>query len=361
MKIKLFTLLALFLTGTFAEAKPRLLHSETPVVRNAVQYRKISEHFFFNQSEMTYNYLLDPANKPVKQKWGDFELGLRHGRIQNGSWCMWNFFSCIMPDKSSLTDQCPAEKVCLMSTKNGVHAEIVWPGLTLKLIQLNNAQEWIFMEVTVKETPAILRLRAWPGGAKWKAAGGGERRLMTPGDDVKIPEKKLTFSGSSGGLALYNRNYSEKNGNFLVFEPEKYKEITASANNMVMLDFVPKNGEKVFHFALGYFLNEDPQEACSRSLKERLPNIAGMLKEIQWTPDADFSVFYSNVEVIEKIIAAGTLSEREKNSFLAELAQCKKRFKKAEENRDIPGAYHEVEVSGDIRSRIGQAAVRAFR
>ena len=361
MKIKLFTLLALFLTGTFAEAKPRLLHSETSVVRNAVQYRKISEHFFFNQSEMTYNYLLDPANKPVKQKWGDFELGLRHGRIQNGSWCMWNFFSCIMPDKSSLTELSPAEKVCLMSTKDGVHAEIIWQGLTLKLIQLNNAKEWIFMEVTVKSTPATLRLRAWPGGAKWKAAGGGERRLMTRGIDKKIPEKKMEYSTDAGALALYNRNYSERNGNFLVFEPEKYKKITASANNMVMLDFIPEEGEKVFHFALGYFLNEDPQESCRRFLNERQPNITEMLKRVQWIPEADFSGFRSNVLVIEKIIAAGTLTEKEKSSFLAEVAKCKERFRKAEEKRDIPAAYHEVEVSGDIRSRIGQAALRTFR
>lgn len=361
MKIKISAILILALTGVICAAKPRLIQTEKSEIRAGVKYRKMMKHFFFNQSEMTYNYLLDPANKMVKQKWGDYELGLRHGRILNGSWCMWNFFSCVMPDKSALTNQVPAERVALMSTAEGVHAEIVWPELTLKMIQLNNAREWIFMEVTVKETPSYLRLRSWPGGAKWKPADGGVRRLKTLSMDEAIPVTRMKFRESSGGLALYNRNYSENNGNFLLFEPEKYIQTYASSSNVVMLDFVPKPGEKVFHFALGYFLNEDPQDACGRFLKERMPNIAALLKQVKWKSDADFSDFHRHTAVIENLLNNAVLSAEEKNTFQTELDRCRSRFNTAEKNQDIPAAYHEIEIAEQLRSKVGMAALKSLQ
>jgi len=361
MRIKNTAVLFLGLASVLCEAKPHLIRSEGKLNRDGIQYRKFDHHFFFHQSEMTYHYLLNPENQLVKKKWGDFELGLRHGRIQNGSWCMWNFFSCYMPDKKDLTNQEPAEKVSLLSTASGVHAEIVWPELTLKMVQLESAREWMFMEVIVKETPSLLRLRAWPGGAKWKVSDGGIRRLMTLSQDVTIPAKPMEYSGISGGMALYNRNYSERNGNFLVFEPGKYEKTTARAVNMVQLDFVPKAGEKVFHFALGYFLNEDPQETCGRFLKERLPNIVTLLSQVQWRPEADLSDFLRNTEVIEKMLVQADLPPKQKAAFQTELRQCKERFNAAEKKRDIPSAYHEIEIAGQLRTRIGQEAVKAFR
>lgn len=350
----------LALTGGLCGAKPRLIQTETPVSRNNLQYRKISKHFFFHQTEMTYHYLLDPENNLVKQKWGDFELGLRHGRIQNGSWCMWNFFSCYMPGKKSLTDQSPADSVSFTPLANGLIAEIVWPELTLKMIQLENAKEWIFMEVKVKETPDFLRLRVWPGGAKWKPADGGVRKLMAGNEDISLPMERIAYPKENGAIALYNRNYSERNGNFLVFEPEKYSQTLASANNMVILDFIPKAGEKVFHFALSYFLDEDPLESCDRFLKERSPNIATMLKQIQWVPQADFSAYFNHVAVIEKILAQSGLTSGEKAAFQQELTRSKERFQKAETARNIPDACQEIEFAEQLRTRIGQAALKTL-
>lgn len=369
---QIITLLAAVALAWQPLLSAQLQVAESMVERQGQQVRQVRRSYLFGDSSLTYLYHLDPADgRLLAGKWGDFFFGLSHGSVNNGSWCTWNFLTVsARPGEGRPADlirQKPPVKTGMSRFSGGQLAEWVWEGeLSLRLMQFESMPEWLFGRLLLPAGDGVgeIGLGAWPGGAHWDSPGR-ERHLLCGGQDLNLTQAFQTVPfqpGQYNAVALYNRNYSERNGNFLVFSGAQTAVLTAQAGglNKVQMNFVPVPGGREFVFALSYFRDADPQESVSRFLGEQAPNIMDVLSGINWTPGFDASAFARDWEIGQNVLrvlassgGAGLAAEVEAGR--QQLAELQDRFRRGVDDDD-PGAcsaaWQELEA---LRLQLGRA------
>ena len=375
MPWKSLILFFVLFSGVMSQAQ--LLVEEKEEERDGAKMLQVKREYLFKQSSLIYRYNLDPDDKTLlKGKWGDYFFGLKHGTVNNGSWCTWDFLQVNQLQKgrrTNLLNQAPVTKTGMSRFAGGQLAEFVWTGgISFRLIQYEAIPEWLFGRVQLPEKTADLEvvLGAWPGGTHWESPGR-ERHLVLQQNDLLLTNapQNIPFAEENGNaLALYNRNYSERNGNFLVFEGSQIAGLTANAggNNKVMMYFKPADGKREFTFAMSYFLDVDPGETVARFLVEQSPNIIDMLQKVDWNPAFDSSGFQRDWQRCRKlltILLKSNLAQLQERSRQAEqqLADLRQRFAAGETAND-PGqcstAWQELE---GLRLQLGKAWLETLK
>lgn len=356
---KVYLYLGLMTGLSLAGMDPMIKTVDKELKRDNRVLREKQWNIFFSNSSMVLRNLVDPdGNRLVRQKWGDYFFGLSHGSVNNGSWCAWNFFSCIGADGKNIPENFPAQKVSLVKFDGGAAADFLWDGLSIRVIQLSGMKDWVFMRVKSTAPVKSMTFRAWPGGAHWNIPGR-ERRLKIADKDFDLTKKQVDIPLEKNGLALYNRNYSEEYGNYLVFEANQLDKLTGYSDNSVSLTFLTKKDQREFHFALGYFFKEPSADATSRFLVERLPNIEKMLRTIEWNPTVDVSSFEANLQQTKLLLSK--LAPGEKTQFSSELDLIEKAFRKARTENDASGCAEAQEKLRNLRIRIGEQGLSRLR
>lgn len=346
---------------TLAGADIRIKTVEKEFQRKEKKLRSREQICQMNGSRVNYRCVMDGEGKLIHGAWDDFFFGLSHGSVGNGSWSVWNFFKAFDAKNKNLLEVGPAEKVSLLQFDGGVVLGFAWKDLSLRMIQMNSAKEWIFLKVTSKVPLKNLRFYAYPGGAHWEAPGR-ERRLKTGDQDYDLTKKQVMIPFVQNGLVLYNRNYSEQNGNYLVYNAAQFTTLTGSSSgNDVTLSFTPKADVTEFTFALGYFMKEPPADAAARFLTERLPNIEAMLAKMNWDPKLDLSSMEENFRLTQSLLEKQNVSAGEKAKLKQEYQAIEEAFKKgkaANQPAECAAAYQRLEK---FRAKFTQSALDALR
>lgn len=365
------------LTALVVSLRAELLVEEKLVKRRDVEVLQVVRDYLFRDASLTYRYHLNPDGKTLLTgQWGDYFFGLKHGTINNGSWCTWNFLQVNQIVKgrgSNLLSRAPVQKTGMSRFAGGQLAEFIWEGgISFRLIQYEAMPEWLFGRVQLPEGNDDLEvaLSAWPGGTHWESPGR-ERHLVIMDNDLTLSNslQKIPFAPAQGNaLALYNRNYSERNGNFLLFEGAQVASLSANAggNNKVQMNFKPAPGVQEISFAMSYFLDADPGESVARFLGEQAPNIIDMLRKVDWAPKFDGSGFQRDWRRCQDLLAILRKSEapelRELSAKAEEqLTDLQRRFAEGEAAND-PGqcsaAWQELE---QLRLQMGKAWLDTLR
>ncbi|MFA6931501.1 MAG: hypothetical protein WCT05_14345 [Lentisphaeria bacterium] len=375
MPWKSLVLLLVLFSGVRLHAQ--LLVEEKEVERDGKKVLQVKREYLFKQSSLIYRYHLDPDEKTLlKGKWGDYFFGLKHGTVNNGSWCTWDFLQVNQLQKgrrANLLNQAPVTKTGMSRFAGGQLAEFVWQGgISFRLIQYEAMPEWLFGRVQLPEQTADLEvvLGAWPGGTHWESPGR-ERHLVLQENDLLLTNalQNIPFAeGQGNALALYNRNYSERNGNFLVFDGSQVASLTANAggNNKVQMIFKPADGKREFTFAMSYFLDVDPGETVARFLGEQAPNIIEILQKVDWNPAFDSSGFQRDWQRCRELLAILQKSNIVQLQELSghagrQLDELRQRFADGEAANDsgqCSTAWQELEV---LRLQLGKAWLETLK
>lgn len=177
-------------------------------------------------------------------------------------------------------------------------ADLKWnlsPGtLSLRMIQYPKQPEWLFLKVACslpEETEYQLIFHMLPGGANWNIAER-ERVLITKDGEYNLAKSSAEFVPLANGLVTGNRNWQENYGEFLVFEPEQYKMISAERTaNFINVKMNGKPGIREFRFALGHFFDVSKTDSVARFLNEQSVTIGEQLARVHWNLKLDPETF----------------------------------------------------------------------
>ena len=313
----------------------------------------------FHHADLNLKNILDSDGKLVKKAWGDFFLGLRHGMINNGSWDIWHFISATDKKGKVMPEAAPVSNVSFIRFADSSCVNMTWGNGTIRVLQTSGSQRWVYVKVTMPAgiNKVILTLR--PGGAH-TGIKGRERHIRYGSIDSESRDYKVnTLKVDGSGMAFYNKNYSEKNGNFLVFESEKIQKIQHHTSNPVQVIFYAKPGVKELNFALGYFLNEDAEEVIQRFMVEQLPTIRKGLDSIQWDKAPDFSEFSKNANQVKYLISGYQGADKAK--YEKEFAEIQKAYVSAKAKNDIPAYTEALERLRKLQKNIGTTGLKALK
>lgn len=311
----------------------------------------------FHHSDLTLKNTFDKDGKLVKKAWEDFFLGLHHGTISNGSWDIWNFIYAQDIKGKALPDSAAAEQVSFIRFPDSSSVNMAWKNGVIKVLQTSGAAQWVYVKVTLPAGIRQVTFRLRPGGAH-SGIKGRERWIRYNGKDTAsefFKTRTIPVAANVDGMAFFNRNYSEKNGNFLVFESEKIARITNHTENPVTVIFHAKPGVKELNFALGYFLNQDAQEVIQRFLVEQLPNLRKSLDAVQWDKAPDFTEFSKNAEQVKNLISG--IQEADKAKYEQEFQAIQKHYESAKANNDQNKYVNALERLRNLQKKIGASAL----
>lgn len=371
MSIRLFTLVCIVVLSL---CHGQMIYTESKLSRDGNEYTVYQRTFKFNDSALIYKYILQEGVEGiVKEKWGDYFFGLPHGTINNGGWCVWNFLEVfsVSPDgkEYNVLSAKPAVNAGQMRVDSGQMAELTWDGgLSLRMIQCDGNGKWLFARLKWQETQSVRRilLRAWPGGTHW-IAPGRERHLICNGKDYYDAKNNQTIPFEThkyNAVVLYNRNYSERNGNFLVFQGQNAQSlsVTPGDQNTVTLTFIPQGNE--FNFALGYFLNEDSAEAAQRFTIEQFPGIANTLETVEWDAQVD-SLFlcqqFDRLNLLLNNLKAEADISQKHEQFIKEMNGVRLLFNKACNSKSPALASEALQAIDDLRTRAANAWLNTLK
>ena len=345
---------------TAFSATPMVKVTEKNITRKEKTYTQKSWHVQFDHSSMILKNTVSEEGKLIIGVWGDYFLGLNHGRVNNGSWCGWNFMGVLDAAGKNLTRSAPVKNVSFIKFNGGSCVDLTWPKGSIKILQQHSMKDWVFVKASVPSGIRQVRFTVWPGGAHWKIAGR-ERRVKIGNEDMELngnAPKAVPFSGTECGMVFYNRNYNEQYGNFLVFESDKVEKISGSGVNAMNIRFNAKPGVRELCFALGYFAKEDPADASQRFLTERLPNVKKTLDAINWNPAVDVSSFESTYKQVQILISAMEGSEKaEEEKKLKELRDA---FEHAKNSSDAAGCAKALDNLRAMQKRVGSTKLNTL-
>lgn len=347
---------AAILAGLSAR-EPSMKVTEKVIDRKGVKLTQKEWVAKFHHSEMNLKITLDADGKIVKKAWGDFFLGLRHGTIYNGSWDIWQFIAAKGMKSADLPSSAPVERVSFVRFPDSSSANMVWKNGEIRVLQTSGAANWVYVKVIIPEGVRNVSLVLRPGGAH-TSVKGRERWIRYNGKDTPVnffKVRTMEVAPKVDGMAIYSKNYNEKYGNFLVFESEKVAKITQHTENPVTIFFHAKPGVKELNFALGYFANQDPEEAMQRFLVEQAPTVRKSLDAIQWDKAPDFSEFTKNAAQVKSLIAG--VQGDAKAKFEKEFAEIQKAYEDAKAKNDIPAYTQALERLRKLQKSIGAASL----
>ena len=365
MKIQYFlTLAALTAAVALPAREPNIKLKETKIDRKGVKLNRKTWKVDFHHSALTFQNTITEDGKLSKKAWDDFMLGLAHGTINNGSWDGWNFIIVQSNNaKAGLPANEPAKKVDLVRYSDGASLNLSWNVGQLRIYQPANSAKWLYVKVNIPDGIRSVTLRVRPGGAHYNIKGR-ERMIRYNGNDYKSinkPSAPIAVAKDNGGMAFYSRNYNEKYGNLLIFEPEKTAKITYLYENPIQVTFHTKPGVKEMTFGLSYFANEDAEGAINRFLVEQLKTAEKAMESIQWDKAPDFAEFTRNAVQVKKLIAALPENSKEKAKFAKELTSIEAAYNTAKGKNDVSGYADALAQLRKLQKNVGNHAVNLLK
>ncbi|MBE6374825.1 MAG: hypothetical protein E7055_22505 [Lentisphaerae bacterium] len=341
-------------------AEPMMKVTVKNLDRKGKQYTQKSWNIQFHHASMILKNTIGEEGKLASGVWGDYFFGLDHGRVNNGSWCGWNFMEVLDAAGKNLTRSAPVNNVSFIKFDGGSYADFAWEKGSVKVLQFQNMKDWIFVKTTVPSGIRQVRFTVWPGGTHWKVTGR-ERRVKIGSEDLELNgnvPKAVPFAGTECGMVFYNRNYNEQYGNFLVFEPDKVEKISGTGVNAMNIRFNVKTGVRELCFALGYFAKEDPGDAAQRFLTERLPNVKKALDTVNWNPVIDVSSFESAYKQVQLLVSAMESSLKQEEE--RKLKELRNSFDQAKSSSDAAGCARALDDLRAMRERVGKTNLKTL-
>jgi len=280
-------------------------------------YKKNEEQNIVNQrvlviDNLKINYQAiynEEEKKPIRKKWGDFSLGCEFGRIGNGGWDIWNFLS-VGVNKDGKNINIERENLIkniyiLENTEERGIAELFWEGeiyLSVKILKYKGLKNWFFMKIESNFPISKVFLSAYPGETtgpkereRWCGFKSGFYNLHKEEGKMKEGDFYVILFNKYGG-------YQDRYGNFLVFLPDEVNDCRVRGTYGVGIEITPKRDLKEIKFALGYFYNENREEAIENFKQIEVNEIYNKLSKIDWKVNFDFSSFKNIVEEIDKLL-----------------------------------------------------------
>lgn len=365
MKISfLLTLAALTASIALPAREPNIKLKETKIDRKGVKLNRKTWKVDFHHSALTLQNTITEDGKLSTKAWDDFMLGLSHGSINNGSWDRWNFIHVLgSKPKTVLPAKDPVKKVDLVRYSDGASLNLTWDIGQIRILQPANSAKWIYVKINLPDGIKAVSLRVRPGGAHYNIKGR-ERMIRYNGNDYKSinkPSAPIAVAKENGGMAFYSRNYNEKYGNFLIFEPEKTEKITYLYENPIQVTFHAKPGVKEMTFALSYFANEDAENAINRFLVEQLKTAEKAMESIQWDKAPDFAEFTRNAAQVKKLIDSLPEAGKEKAQFAKELTAIEKTYNTAKSKNDVSLYADALAQLRKLQKNVGNYAMKLLK
>ena len=225
-------------------------------------------------------------------------MGLDFGRIRNGGWSIWNFFSVLKNNRPCF--HCSSPEVSMRNFDGMLVADIHWkftdvPPLQLRIIQFQNEPEWLYMRIKgdLRQNDGLcFNFSMYPGGANWNIKER-ERLLITSDTEYSVSKQAAEIFPSGNGIIAANNYWHDDYGEFLIFEHEKIQRIfSPHTTNEISLRMTPKKQNDEFYFALGYYFNKPKQESISRFLNEQVATISARIRTIPWEIRLNPETFY---------------------------------------------------------------------
>ena len=305
---KHFTFMITFsIISTLVAMEPHIKESKEIIERDGTQYIKNTHNIYFQNAAMRYVTLNKKGEKKlIKQKWGDYFLGLELGRSKyfKNSWNMWNFFECyILKDgkHQNVTQMFLPESVYITHFNDKTLAEIVSPlsddgkngKMTMRIMQFPSHKDWIFIRVKFVDSdiaPWRFTFSAYPAYSDCPKTR--ERWIATKENKYCVSKDKYSFTPTSNALVMFNKFAQEDVGDFMVFEADKFNKVYLNkSNNGVLIYFFPRKNNREFKFALGCFIDKSPADELPRFLGETQDNIYRFMENIDWEPKLNNSEF----------------------------------------------------------------------
>ena len=362
MKIQYFlTLAALTAAMVLPAREPNIKLKETKVDRKGVKFDRKTWKVDFHHSALTLQNTITADGKLSTKAWDDFMLGLAHGTINNGSWDGWNFIIVQgNHSKAGLPAKEPVKKVDLVRYTDGASLNLSWTAGQMRIYQPANSPKWLYVKVCIPDGIKNITLRVRPGGAHYNIKGR-ERMIRYNGNDYKSinkPSAPIAVAKENGGMAFFSRNYNEKYGNLLIFEPEKTEKITYLYENPIQVTFHAKPGVKEMTFGLSYFANEDAENVINRFLVEQLKTAEKAMESIPWDKAPDFAEFTRNAAQVKKLITALPETSKEKAAFAKELASIEKAYTAAKSKNDVSAYADALAQLRTLQKNVGNHAMK---
>jgi len=239
---------------------------------------------------------------------GDFLFGCEFGRRGNGGWNIWHFLSVKTKKDGrlvSLETASPLKNIYLAEkTPERGMAELYWEGeptLSVRVLKLAAWPQWFFLKIEAGTAIAQVQVSAYPG----ETTGPPERERWCGLDSgfYNLHQGKATVRKGDSSVALFNRygGYQDKYGNFLVLLPEEIADGQVKGTYGVMVELTPEKDRKELTLALGYFYDEDREQALGFFFRQTAREIQKILTTLSWKFTADGSLFRSLVAEIDSL------------------------------------------------------------
>ena len=130
-------------------AEPMMKVTEKNLDRKGKKYTQKSWNVQFHHSFMILKNTIGEDGKLAAGAWGDYFFGLDHGRVNNGSWCGWNFMEVQDAAGKNLTRSAPVQSVSFIKFDGGSYAVLTWPKGSIKILQQHSMKDWVFVKASV--------------------------------------------------------------------------------------------------------------------------------------------------------------------------------------------------------------------
>jgi len=300
MRVGLMAFVVVTLAGTAGAAGnvARIQRSEKPF-DGKPEWTLRSQTAFLGEASVCLVQTLKDG-KAVEGKGTKYNFGLQLGRrpgYNNGSWDIWDFFTCFRPVRNtalSVTRGHAAESFALSTCGEAKVLDAVFPAgedgarLEMRFFAFPSHPKWVFARFrTVGFTPMKWKLSCYPANTKtvparelWATYRGGAANLGRDGMDIANP--------TMNAFLLHHRYADEQDGDKLVFFPEEVVRVTANKSSLqASLYFTPKKNVNEFHCAFGYYWDEPLTDISWRFPDEEAGVIAAYMKTIDWDAKPD--------------------------------------------------------------------------
>ena len=377
MKKKLMALIFCVGVFTFANAaEPYIKKVEKKIDIDGKKYLKTDRKIYFPGGNFYFVTTREEGQKKLYcKKWGNYFLGLQFGRPKNsnGSWSLWEFiksYSKIDNQYKNVFKLYEPENIYVSQINDITVAEIISPlseddskgKVSLKMMKFPAYPNWVFIKlkyINASYTPWRIDLSAYPGNSNNPKER--ERWIGTRENKYCVAKEMKKFKPQTPGLVMFSKFVHENFGNYLVYEPAKYKLIDiprAGAGVSVRLYTV--KGQSEFKFALGYFMDKPAADVLPRFLGETQDNISKFLEKIDWEPKLESKEFDKLAADTDKLIKDTESMGIDCKKFKASLDAASKAYQAAVKANDMKKASIEIEKIKKIKKDISNAAMSQF-
>ena len=289
-KISIVFLSALIAFGLAAET-PHIKSKEEKQPDGRTKYER---DVYLNSARVIMLQHSTDGKTGQSKKWGDYFFGLEFGRMPrtNGGWSIWDVLKCYEYGKTpiNLLQNFLPENVVVNNINGIAVADMVYPSLSngrlrIRMMQFPSHPDWVFIRLAT-ENFNLWRIdfSAYPGNSN--TPKDRERHAATENADYNLSQTDVKISPpQTPFLALYNKFIQDNAGNFLIFQPEKFLDVTIpKTTGGVGMRFMVKKGNHQFDFALGQFMDQPADDTVKRFFAENAEAIRKFMNTIDWNP-----------------------------------------------------------------------------